>query len=270
MIPYLACARAWDLLEPFVDDELPMSEQVVLEAHLRWCDTCRARVEDMWTIGSAVRAGASARTLEPQVTAALASIRSEVLARVDAEHGQSWAVLSREFVTDVRYLWPALGATIALILCVYAATSVSRIARAVSPNSMAALIAVLASPGSDENPLRLDSDMLAPRGLFVGDALAGIPEEEAVFAIAAIVTREGRVSDYEVLPSSDLSVDTNAVRDMVVRSRFEPAQTPDGAVAVNVVWLVTRTTVKASAKAEDAEIAPTGVLGPPALRPARS
>jgi hypothetical protein len=41
-------------------------------------------------------------------------------------------------------------------------------------------------------------------------------------------------------------------------------------VAVNVVWLLTRTTVKGSAKAEDAEIAPTGALGRPALRPARS
>ena len=270
MIPYLPCDRAWDLLEPFVDDELPMSEQVVIEAHLRWCDTCRARVDDMRLIAAAVRAGSGVQPLDPQIAAALASMRSEVVARVDAEHDQSFAVRWRERVTDVRYVWPAAGATIALLLCVYAATSVSRIARAVSPNSMAALIAVLASPGSDENPLHLDADMLAPRGLFVGQALAGIPEEEAAFAVAAVVTRGGRVSNYEVLPSSDLSAHRTAVRDMVSQSRFEPAQTPDGAVAVNVVWLLTRTTVKGSAKAEDAEIAPTGVLGRRALRPASS
>ncbi len=270
MIPYLPCDRAWDLLESFVDDELPMSDQVVLEAHLRWCDTCRARVDDMRLVGAAVRAGSGVRALDPQATAALASMRSEVLARLDAEHDQSLGVRCRELVSDFRYLWPAMGATVALILCVYAATSVSRIARAVSPNSMAALIAVLASPGSDENPLHLDADMLAPRGLFVGEALAGIPEEEAAFAVSAIVTREGRVSNYEVLPSSDFSAHTTAVRDMVSQSRFEPAQTHDGAVAVNVVWLLTRTTVKGSAKAEDAEIAPTGVLGRPVLRPARS
>jgi anti-sigma factor RsiW len=269
MIPYLPCDRAWDLLEPFVDDELPMSEQVVLEAHLRWCDTCQARVEDMRLIAGAVRAGSVVRPLDPQVTAALTAMRRDVLARVDAEHTQSLAVRGRELVTDVRYVWPALGATLALILCVYAATSVSRIARAVSPNSMAALIAVLASPGSDQNPLYLDADMLAPRGLFVGEALARIPEEEAAFAVAAVVTRQGRVSNYEVLSSSDLS-EHAAVRDMVSQSRFKPAQTPDGAVAVNVVWLLTRTTVKGSAKAEDAEIAPTGALERPALHPASS
>jgi hypothetical protein len=267
MIPYLPCDRAWALLEPFVDDELPMSDQVLLEAHLRWCDTCRARVDDMRLIAAAVRA-ASPPT-EPHVNTALAAMRRDVLARLGAEHDQSLGVRCRELVT-VRYLWPAMGATIALILCVYAATSVSRIARAVSPNSMAALITILASPGSDENPLYLDADMLAPRGLFVGEALAGIPEEEAAFAVSATVTRGGRVSSYEVLPSSDLSSHTTAVRDMVVHSRFEPAQTHDGAVAVNVVWLLTRTTVKGSAKAEDAGVAPTGVLERPVLRPARS
>lgn len=270
MIPYLPCDRAWDLLEPFVDDELPMSEQVLLEAHLRWCDTCRARVDDMRLIGAAVRAGSGVRPLEPHVSAALTDMRSDVLTRLDAEHDQSRAVRWHALATDVRYLWPATGATIALVLCVYAATSVSRIARAVSPNSMAALLAVLASPGSDENPLYLDADMLAPRGLFVGEALARIPAEEAAFAVSAIVTREGRVSNYEVLPSSDPSAHSTAVRDMVVRSRFEPAQTPDGAVAVNVVWLMTRMTVRGSAKADDAGIAPSAVPERPALRPARS
>ena len=270
MIPYLPCDRAWALLEPFVDDELAMPEQVLVEAHLRWCETCRARVEDMRLIAVGLRAGAASRSLDPEVTVALSAMADEVLSRVEAEHEQSFMVRCRELVTDVRYLWPVLAGSAALVIFLYAATSISRIARAVSPNSMAAVIAILASPGSDENPLHLDADMLAPRGLFVGEALATIPEDEAAFAVAAIVTREGRVSNYEVLPSSDRSADTEAVRDMVVHSRFEPAQTPDGAVAVNVVWLLTRTTVRASAKAQDAEIAPTGVLGRPAPRPARS
>jgi anti-sigma factor RsiW len=60
MIPYLGCQGARDMLEPFVDGELPVSEQVALEAHLRWCDTCRARVEDIRLIGSALRLGSDA------------------------------------------------------------------------------------------------------------------------------------------------------------------------------------------------------------------
>jgi hypothetical protein len=273
MIPYLPCDRAWALLEPFVDEELAMPEQVLVEAHLRWCDTCRARVDDMRLIAASLRAGAPSRSFDPDVTVALSAMTDGILSRVEAEHEQSFTAQfarCRELLTDVRYLWPVLAGSAALVIFLYAATSISRIARAVSPNSMAAVIAILASPGSDENPLYLDADMLAPRGLFVGEALSAIPEDEAAFAVAAIVTREGRVSNYEVLPSSDSTGHTDAVRDMVVHSRFEPAQTPDGAVAVNVVWLLARTTVRASAKAQDAEIAPTGVLGRPVPRPARS
>ena len=41
--------------------------------------------------------------------------------------------------------------------------------------------------------------MLAPRPLDVSPALAAIPDEEAVCAVAVVVTREGRVSNYELL-----------------------------------------------------------------------
>jgi hypothetical protein len=49
--------------------------------------------------------------------------------------------------------------------------------------------------------------------------------------------------------SSDDEV--SALLEDVKQSRFAPAQTPDGAVAVNVVWLLARTTVKASIDPKD-------------------
>ena len=49
----------------------------------------------------------------------------------------------------------------------------------------------------------------------------------------------------------------SALLDSVKYSRFTPAQTPDGAVAVNVVWLLARTTVNASNAPND-----TGSLPP--------
>ena len=107
--------------------------------------------------------------------------------------------------------------------------------------------------------------MLAPRPLEVSSALAAIPEEEAVYAVAAVVTREGRVSNYELLhwvreplanragPSESDEDEVTAVLNAVKHSRFEPAQTVDGVVAVNMVWLLARTTVKASTKADEPE-----------------
>jgi putative zinc finger protein len=283
MIPYLGCQYAREMLEPFVDGELCVSEQVALEAHLRWCDTCRARLEDIRLIGSAVRLGSAASAADHTDPAALETMYDEVVMRVRAERDQSLAVHWREWFSDMRYLWPALGATAAVIICMFASTLVNQSVRAERPDSMAAMISVLANPGSDQNPLHLESGMLVPRAVEISPALASIPEEEAVYAVAAVVTREGRVSNYELLqwvrePLADRSGtsrsddEVTAVLDAVRHSRFEPAQTVDGVVAVNMVWLLARTTVKASAKMDELEGSPLSVAPArrPVPRPARS
>jgi hypothetical protein len=283
MIPYLGCQGARDMLEPFVDGELPVSEQVALEAHLRWCDTCRARVEDIRLIGSALRLGSDASAADYTDAAARATMYDEVVMRVGAERTQSLAHQWRELFTDMRYLWPAFGATAAVVVCVCASTLVNQIVRTERPDSMAAMIQILANPGSDQNPLHLESGMLAPRTLEVSPVMAAIPDEEAVYAVAAVVTREGRISNYELLQwvreplakpaGASQSDEVTAVLDAVKHSRFEPAQTVDGVVAVNMVWVLARTTVKASAKVGEADGGPVNVgrSRPGAgLRPARS
>jgi len=267
MIPYLGCEAARGMLQPFVDLELPMAEQVMLESHLRWCDTCAARVEDIRLIGAALRLGSAAPSVHAEDAGALAAIQSEVLTRIRAERDQSLPARFHELFADMHFMWPALGATAALVACLFAVTSVNRVARAQHPYSMADRISALANPGSDRNPLQLDSRMLAPRPLNEGSALDSIPGEEAAFALAAVVTRDGRVANFELLQSvresgmrrgtADESNQVSALLDAVKHSRFAPAQTSDGVVAVKVVWLLARTTVKASIDPKD-----TGSLPP--------
>jgi len=257
MIPYLGCDGARGMLEASADGELGVHDQVVLEAHLRWCDTCRARLMDVRALGSALRLGAAASGAGQGRAASLAAMQDELLMRIRAEREQSLPVRCRAALADTRYLWPALGAPLAVVLCLCAATMVNRSVRSERPGSMAAILSVLASPGSDRNPLFLDSAMLAPRPL-AGSAL-DIPADEAEFAVAAVVTREGRVVNYELLqpvheqtgrPSAAAQPDDiTALLELVRRSRFEPALVGGDPVAVNVVWLLARTTVKASAVA---------------------
>ena len=109
--------------------------------------------------------------------------------------------------------------------------------------------------------------MLAPRTVNEGLALDSLPEDEAVFALAAVVTRDGRVANYELLQSVRASVrrrraaaqsdEVSALLDAVKDSRFTPAQTAAGAVAVNMVWVLARTTVKASFRPDDPESLPS-------------
>ena len=266
MIRYLGCDAARAMLQPFVDLELPVAEQVALESHLRWCDTCAEQVEDLRLLGAVLRLGSAGPSAHAEGAGALTVIQSEVLTRIRAEHAQSFSVRFHGLFEDMHFLWPAFGATGALVVCLFAVTTVNRVARAEYPDSLADRISASANPGSDRHPLQLDSRMLVPRSLGEGPALDLILEDEAEFTLSAVVTREGRVANYELLPSERAddvqrtvaqSDSVSALLDTVKSSRFTPAQTPDGVVAVNVVWLLARTTVRAAIDPDD-----TGSLPP--------
>jgi hypothetical protein len=97
--------------------------------------------------------------------------------------------------------------------------------------------------------------MLAPRsraddGLM---PLPPMPADDAVFALAAVVTREGRIQNLELLPGERAVGDKKVRPDVLLamlqaasQVEFEPAKaTPTGApVAVSMVWVLANTTVK--------------------------
>ena len=268
MIPYLGCEHARELLDGFVDGELIMADQVALESHLRWCRPCAARVEDMRLIGASMRVAVP--SLAPDDTRALTAIQSGVLTRIRAEREQSFAVQIRGMFDDMRLLWPAVGATAALVACLFASLSVLQAATAENPESLAAMIERLdrpsapmlppANPGSDQNPMRLDGRVSFPRALNSVSAFESMPEDEVAIALSAVVTREGRIGSYGVLqsemPKTRRSRDgdareVTAVLDAVKRSRFAPAEAAGGTkVAVNMVWLLVRTTARGTTRAD--------------------
>jgi anti-sigma factor RsiW len=276
VIPYLDCRAAQLLLEAFVDGELSVREQVALESHLRWCSVCAARVDDMQVIGASLRVTSCALRADYVADESLASVESEVLTRIQTEREQApWARL-RSMCSDMRFFWPAVGASLALVACLCVAAAVISVTSAQKPDSLAGMIEMLANPGSDENPMRLDGAMAAPPRALDGAGLESVPDDDAVFALAAVVTREGRVANYEVLFSERASVrrhdtavqtgDVSSVGNAVKQSRFAPAQAVDGApVAVNMVWLLARTTVKPAARAT---LDPPPVKIAPPVRPA--
>ena len=167
-----------------------------------------------------------------------------------------------------------------MALCVGLAETMWRATAEQQPASLAAMIESMADPGSDRNPLRLDGAMLVPRVLNNQGAVAhavldehGIEDDDEVFAVAAVVTRDGKVGTYELLQAGTAATGQHRgaaqrrgvadLLDAVRQSRFAPAQGPGGrTVAVNVVWLFAKTTVKASAMTVD--------LGVPLSAPVRS
>jgi hypothetical protein len=268
MTPYVGCEYARDRLEGLLDNELSVDEQVLVESHVRWCRTCADRIEDFQLIGTSIRVGPPKAEVK-QVEPASSAVYSRVMMRMRAEHDQAFTVRMREMFTDMRLLWPALGATMAVLVCLSVAFGVLKSTSSERPSSLATRLEAM-NPGSEANPLRpdnnarvdryfdkfVDSDRAGgisiPRVMDDGAFVAGIRDEEAMFTMAMVVSREGRITTAEMLNSErggmkpERALHANeAVLDAVRQSRFAPAQTPIGrTVAVNMVWLIVVTTVQ--------------------------
>ena len=269
MTPYVGCEYARERLEGLLDNELSVDEQVLVESHVRWCRTCADRIEDFQLIGTSIRLGPQNTARKKEVDPALSAVYSRVIERMRAEREQAFTVRVRELFTDMRLLWPALGATMAVLVCLSVAIGVLKSTSSERPQSLATRLEAM-NPGSEANPLRpdnnarvdryfdkfVDSDRAGgisiPRVMDDGASVAGFSDEEAMFTMAMVVSREGRITTAEMLNSergggkAERAVHTNAaVLDAVRQSRFAPAQTPIGrTVAVNMVWLIVVTTVQ--------------------------
>jgi hypothetical protein len=254
---YVGCNQARDLLEGLVDGELAMADQLAVESHLRWCRDCTLRVQDMRLIGSALRLGGVGTPARREDEAAVAAMNEAVVLRVRAERDQAFTVRLREMFTDMRFMWPALGATVAVAVCVSVVAGVLQASIAESPESLRAIFPHLAEPGTEENPLRPANNGISIPRLFADDAkraggtLDQIPQDDVIYAVRTVVNRDGRISNFEVLLSDGQGIDSRspnpgvarAVMDAVQQSRFAPAHTPLGeAVAVDMVWVIAKTT----------------------------
>ena len=281
MTPYVGCEYARERLEGLLDDELSVDEQVLVESHVRWCRTCADRIEDFQLIGTSIRVGPPKLALAREVEPASSAVYSRVMMRMRAERDQAFTVRLREMFADMRLLWPALGATMAVLVCLSVAIGVLKSTSSERPSSLATRLEAM-NPGSEANPLRpdnngrvdryfdkfVDSDRAGgisiPRVMDDGASVAGIPGEEAMFTMAMVVNREGRITTAEMLNSERGSNNAGralhaneAVLDAVRQSRFAPAQTPIGrTVAVNMVWLIFVTTVQTPDPQTPVQVAP--------------
>jgi len=279
MTRYIGCETSRELLDAFVDGELLVADQVMVEAHLRWCTTCSARVEDMSVIGAAMRMGSAAvREGNALDNRTMAALQDDVMSRVSAEHNQSFGVRVRAMFEDMHLLWPAVGACSAVLICLAGASTVLYAASEEHPDSLAALIASM-SGRSGQGPLLLDNTVATPRAIDGGPML-DVPDDEAMVTLATVVSIEGRISDFALLQSEREVVATRRDRNrhqreladlliQVKESRFEPAYALSGRkVPVNMVWLIARTTVKGTARDLDVvNAAPVPVRKPQTAKP---
>ncbi len=171
------------------------------------------------------------------------ALEAETVNRLAAERDESVpALLSRAFQA-MRLGYAALGSTaltcVSILLVVVILHFGPRSERA---DSLAGMMDTLAAPA-----IGMDSRALSPPsgGSMTSEGL--LSEEDAVFALAAVVTRNGRIASLEYL--SDQSTNSErerAVRllDELSRARFEPARMGGIRVTVRTVLVLAHTTVR--------------------------
>jgi len=239
----LTCTEIRHRLDAYHDGELPVDDQIALDAHFEWCDGCARARSDLRVLRTAVRVLSPGRL-------AFASdegigIETAVLGRLKAEREASLLARVRMMFDDLHLVYAGLGAAVATVVCLVVTFGMMRFATIARPDSLAAIVELMASPGSNGNPVALDNRMTLPRVLDASFSHDGKgAEEDTVFALAAVVTREGRIANLELLQAGDDAKLAEGLMDAVSRARFEPASVAGEPVAVNMVWLVAHTTVR--------------------------
>lgn len=235
------CIDVRDRLEAFHDGELTIDERIAIQGHLGECVTCNLAAEELAVMGAGLRDLAAHLSENDSTEPSL--ISSRVLERLGVEEQFSIRAQITDWFQDMHLVWAGLGATAATLVCIVGSASVLHATNQERPNSMARVISVLASPGSNDNPIRLNYEMSAPRA--VSDEGIGVSEEDGEYALSAVVSREGVVQGVEMInqqPSNSPGV--NAMLNEAYRMKFAPATARGDAVAVSMVWLVANTTVK--------------------------
>ena len=250
----LTCAAARRRLNAYYDRELPFADEIAVASHLDWCDECTALVAELERVRALLRAAAPGRDVLTREDAAVFNMA--VVNRLKAEQEASLLAHVQGMFEDMHLVYVGLAATAAALVCVAIMLGMMRFATSGRPDSLAAIVNFLATPGSNENPVTIDERVLLPRALDASFSTSDrSAEQDAVFTLAAVVTREGRIANLELLLSNGgrdaegATADAKLVEgllDAVSRARFEPARMAGLPVAVNMVWLVAHTTVRAN------------------------
>lgn len=244
MMHVLPCERVRDDLAAFHDGELPMQEQVLIQGHLQECVACRLEAVSLAELSGVLRTMAGA--VPGRHDGDSGRITSAVLERIRVEEQLSLSTRVRCLFEDMHLVWAGLGASLATLFCVFASAGVLQAASQERPDSLAGIINTIVAADSNDL-MRLAPTVVENRALLDSTEAMQSSGGDAELMLSAMVTREGRIQNLEVLEEQAraLHVKPDAVLAMIEaasRARFERHSGAPG--ATNVVWMVTSTTVK--------------------------
>lgn len=244
----LGCAAVQRRLHAFCDGELAVAEQIRVEAHIDWCDACSAALAEFRQVGSMVRELAPGRRSMSYEEAD--ALTGAIVTRRKAELDASWLAHLERIFDDMHLVYAGLGAAAATAVCIVIALGMIRFAANERPDSLAAMVELLAAPEASANMMAIDAAS-HQRWTERFQAANESAEEDAVFALASVVTRDGHLANWRGLRKNKRRQEEadliDALSDAVAKARIETGSIGATEAAANtMVWLVTRTTVRAT------------------------
>ena len=245
----LTCAAVRRRLPAFYDRELPIPDLIAIESHLAACEPCTGELSELQTLGNVLRLATA-----PSPADDWTGLQPGVISRMRAEAYESLTARTLRMFDDLHRVWVGLAAAVATVVCAVVALSAVHYASPERDDSLARMIEVISAPtGSDLNPISAVQFLQVPsvpqRGAIEVMLAQPVSREELMLALNAVVTQDGRVSGVSVLdtPEHDRPRDVNPILNALYHGRLEPGRVGTAPVAVNLVWLLAHTTVKAKA-----------------------
>jgi hypothetical protein len=256
----LTCAATRRRLDAFHDGELQIADQIAVSAHLEWCDDCAARSSDMRTVGMALRAFSPGRAV--LANDAAPGFSMNVVSRLNAERDASVAARIRLLFDDMHIVYAGLGATVAATVCLVLMMGMMRFAADHRPDSLAAILTVMATPFECETTSELPA-AVACRARWVErfQRATETAEQDTVFTLDAVVIHEGRLANLAVLRANrraDASGQAEVIEELLdtvsrARSTADPTE-----LSERMVRFVARETVRSARQpAIDLPLPPT-------------
>jgi hypothetical protein len=248
----LNCAATRRRLNAFYDRELAISDQIAVSAHLEWCDECAEALDAMRAVGRIVQNVGHGRMAMTNEEAA--AFNAAVVNRVKAERQVSLTTQVRALFEDMHLVYAGAGAAVALLVSIVIMLSMMRFATNERPDSLAAIVNVLATPLECEPGVDPSASACHERWSGRFQRANESAEQDAIFALESVITRHGRLASLELLRGgrhAAAAADATLVEgllDVVSRARLEQAPAPPLSDLGRMVWWVEHATVRATTK----------------------